>query len=78
MDDNENHGIPEDVGSKSRKKKQATPPRPVNQFMIYRAYMKDSVKAENPGVSNNEICESSILDSVLTCLCIPWPAALGY
>ena len=78
MDEGEDHEISEDVGSKSRKQKQATPPRPANMFMLYRAHMKDSVKAENPHVSNNEICESSTLDSVPICLYIPWPAVLGY
>jgi hypothetical protein len=32
-------------------------PRPANAFILYRKAHHDTVKAENPGISNNDICE---------------------
>lgn len=57
--------MPADMGSKSRKKRLAKPPRPANQFIIYRTSMKDAVRAENPAASNIEICESSTLGFIV-------------
>lgn len=32
--------------------------RPPNSFILYRQYHHKSIKAANPGTSNNDICES--------------------
>jgi HMG (high mobility group) box len=34
-------------------------PRPANAFILYRKAHHESVKAENPGISNNDICKLS-------------------
>jgi hypothetical protein len=43
--------------SSSKMEKKEKIPRPANAFILYRKANHDAVKAESPGIGNNDICE---------------------